>query len=243
MTLKLNQVIALEKGAKGTAVAATTDAYHQIQKAPLFAGQERVYQPKDDDGDTFPPEPVKLQLRVEDVLTKLAPFLERFWDLTITKDAANQAATANIVVDGEILATQVPVTSLLFLEKQLADINTLISKLPVLDPAETWEQRDGAWRSVPVLTTKTKKVPRTFVKAPATDKHPAQVDVFTEDAIIGTWNTTKLSGAIPTSTKQELIARVQKLQAAVKVAREEANVTEAPDVRISAALLGYLGIA
>jgi len=32
----------------------------------------------------------------------------------------------------------VPATYLLFLEKQLTDLHTLVSKLPVLDASETW---------------------------------------------------------------------------------------------------------
>jgi hypothetical protein len=63
--LKLNQVIALTKGAKSNGEAALTQAYHAIQKAALLAGITKTYKPRDDDGETLPSEGVKLQLRVE----------------------------------------------------------------------------------------------------------------------------------------------------------------------------------
>lgn len=243
MTLKLNQVIALEKGVKSTAESALTQAYHQLQKPQLLAGQERSYQPKDDEGDTYPPEPVKLQLRVPEVLDSVAQSLTRLFNVTATKDAANQVAVADIVVDGVVVVKDVPVTTLLTLEKKLVDLVTFVSKLPVLDPADTWVFDDtaNAWKSSTVRTTKSKKIPRNHVKAEATDKHPAQVEMFTEDVIVGAWSTTKLSGALSAADHRSLLNRVQALQAAVKVAREQANMTEAPDKQIGEAIFNYLG--
>lgn len=70
-------------------------------------------------------------------------------------------------------------------------------------------------------TVRTKKVPRNHVKAEATDKHPAQVDVYYEDVPVGYWTTVKFSGALPARRVNELLDRVEKLQQAVKFAREE----------------------
>lgn len=243
MTFKLNQVIAVEKGVKAGAASALTKAYHLLQKAALFAGQERTYKRRADDGEQYPPEPVKLQLKVETVLRDLVPTLSRFYDVTLTKDAANQVATADITVDDVVIATNVPVTSMLFLEKQLGDLVTVISKLPVLDGSENWTQNatTGAFQTDAAITTKSKKVPVTIIKVPATDKFPAQTEFFTEDQVVGEWHTVKLSGAITETKRQELLAKVQKLQAAVKVARETANMTEVVDRQIGAAVFDYLG--
>jgi hypothetical protein len=35
------------------------------------------------------------------------------------------------------------------------------------------------------------------VKAEATEKHPAQVEVYHEDVVVGQWKTVKFSGALP----------------------------------------------
>ena len=121
-----------------------------------------------------------------------------------------------------------PVTYLLFLEKQLVDLHTFVKKLPVLDAAESWTFDESAdcYATEPVQTVRTKKVPRNHVKAEATEKHPAQVEVYYEDVTVGYWKTVKFSGALPAKRVNELLERVEKLQQAVKFAREEANGTE-----------------
>ncbi|MFD9945538.1 hypothetical protein ACFWYW_49370 [Nonomuraea sp. NPDC059023] len=110
------------------------------------------------------------------------------------------------------------------------------------DPAETWSQdvHTEAWRTEPVKTTRTKKVPRNHVLAEATDKHPAQVQVFTEDIVVGYWTKVAFSGALPQRRVNELLARVQKLQDAVKFAREEANGADIVDRKIGEKVFSYL---
>lgn len=239
--LKLNQIVALEKGIKAEATSATNKAYHALQKPQFFSGQDRTYQRRDDEGEEYPPEPVKLQLRAETVLRDLVPKLTRFYDLTATKDAGNQTASVDVIVDGEVLLPQIPVTTCLFLEKQLVDLYTLVSKLPVLDSAENWSvNANGDYVTPPVHTNKTKKVPQTLVKAAATDKHPAQTEVFFEDKVVGTWSTVKISGAMDPQKREKLLEKIRALQTAVKTAREQANMTEVVDRKIGDAVFGYL---
>ena len=242
MTLRLNQVIALEKGVKTTAESGLTQAYHQLEKVQLFHGQERSYRPKDDDGDQYPAEPVKLQLRVPDVLADTAEQLTRLFDVTATKDAGNQLAAADIEVDGVTIVSAVPVTTLLALEKKLVDLATFVSKLPVTDQAEnwTWDADSLCWKADTAQTIKTKKIPRNHVKAEATEKHPAQVEVYYEDVVVGHWRTVKFSGALPATRIKELLDRVDKLQQAVKFAREEANNSEVTDVKVGEKVFDYL---
>ncbi len=239
---KLNQILAVEKGVKSDVQRKVTDAYHRIQKSPLLSGISRTYQPIDDEGEQLPPESTKVQVQADQVLKDVAVTLTRLFDVTGTKDVANCSAKADVKVDGAVLLSDVPVTYLLFLEKQLVDLHTLISKLPTLDPSETWalDENTDTWRTEPVKTTRTKKVPRNHVLAEATDKHPAQVQVFTEDVVVGYWTKIAFSGALPQRRVNELLARVQKLQDAVKYAREEANGIEVTDQRIGDAVFAYL---
>jgi hypothetical protein len=147
-----------------------------------------------------------------------------------------------VTVDGRVLIKDVPVTYLLFLEKQLTDLHTFVKKLPVLDAAESWVQdaSTDSWRTDPVQTYRTKRVPRNHVKAEATEKHPAQVEVYYEDVTIGYWTTVKFSGALPARRVNELLDRVERLQQAVKFAREEANGTQVADQQVGEAVFGYL---
>ncbi|MFC4006716.1 hypothetical protein ACFOY2_05755 [Nonomuraea purpurea] len=239
---KLNQILAVEKGVKSDVQRKVTDAYHQIQKAPLLSGISRTYQPIDDEGEQLPPESTRVQVQTEEVLKGVGAGLTRLFDVTATKDWANCHAKASVKVDGTVLLEDVPVTYLLFLEKQLTDVYTLVSKLPTLDPAETWarDEHSDAWRTEPVKTTRTKKVPRNHVLAEATEKHPAQVQVYNEDVVVGYWTKVVFSGALPQRRVNELLARVQKLQDAVKYAREEANGAEIVDQKIGEKVFGYL---
>jgi hypothetical protein len=239
---KLNQIIAVEKGVKSRSYSELTDAHQSLQKSAMLAGIARTYQPKDEEGEQYPPESTRVQLRAEEVLRQMATTLTRLFDVTATKDWANCQAKADVTVDGEVLLPAVPATYLLFLEKQLSDLHTFVAKLPVLDASESWsyDQAADCFATDPVQTTKTKKIPRNHVKAEATEKHPAQVEVYYEDVVVGHWRTVKFSGALPASRVKELLDRVDKLQQAVKFAREEANNSEVTDQHLGERVFAYL---
>ncbi|WP_436774458.1 DUF7873 family protein [Yinghuangia sp. YIM S09857] len=239
---KLNQIIAVEKGVKSKAFQELTQAHQDLQKSALLSGIARTYQPKDEEGEQLPPESTRVQVNAEEVLRGAAATLTRLFDVTATKDWANTEARADVVVAGTALLRDVPVSYLLFLEKQLVDLTTFIRKLPVLDAAETWSQDPSTdtWRTEPVRTVRTKKVPRNHVKAEATAEHPAQVEMYFEDVPVGYWTTVKFSGALPARRINELLGRVEKLQNAVKFAREEANSAEVTDRTVGAVVFDYL---
>jgi guanylate kinase len=239
---KLNQIIAVVNGKKTKTTKSVTDVYHNLQKPTLFEGISRTYRPSEEDGETLPPEKKLVQYKVQDAIREVREALTELWDVTATQDWANTKAVADVKVDGKSVLLKVPVTHLLFLEKQLTDLGTFVSKLPTLDSAEKWtfSQESDSYQSVESRTNKTKKVMRNHVKAAATDKHPAQVDVFTEDVKVGEWSTIKFSGAITAKRKNEMAERVAKLAEAVKFAREEANNLEVENQTISAPILDFV---
>lgn len=239
---KLNQIIAVESGVKAKAERTLTDLFHKVQKTALLTGISRTYQPKDEEGDRLPSESTLVQVKVDDVLSDVASSLERLFDVTLSKEEANAKARADVKVDNVVILQSVPVTYLLFLEKKLVEIQKFIGTLPTLDPAFTWSKdaNTGVYVNGATQTVRTKKVPRNHVKAEATDKHPAQVEVFFEDIIVGTWTKTDFSGATSSTAKAELLARVEKLQTAVKFAREEANNAEIQDAKAGAKVFEYL---
>jgi hypothetical protein len=239
---RLNQIIAVEKGIKSQSFQELTEAHQSLQKPALLSGISRSYRPKDEEGEQLPPESTRVQLKAEDVIRQTTESLTRLFDITATKDWTNCSAKADVVVDGQTLLSAVPATYLLFLEKQLVDLHTFIKKLPVLDASESWSFDSSAdcWATEPVQTLRTKKVPRNHVKAEATDKHPAQVEVYYEDVTVGYWRTVKFSGALPARRVNELLARVEKLQEAVKFAREEANNLDAEDIKVGERFFEYL---
>lgn len=243
---KLNQIIAIEKGIKNQAHSQLTAAHHQLLKTQLLTGQSGVYQPLDEEqGERFPSEIQKVQLKADEVVNDVVTTLTRLFDVVATKDVANTEAKANVVVDGKVLLEQLPVTYLLFLEKQLEGLHTLIKKLPVLDPAQEWEfdSASDVYVTEPVQSIKTKKQPRTLPKAMPTKEFPnivPQVDVWMEDALVGYWHRKKFSGAVPATRQKQLLDRVEVLQRAVVFAREEANTKQVVDQKVGKAVFDYL---
>lgn len=239
---KLNQVIAIEKGMKSTTESEITEAYHLAQKPEVFNGLIRVYEPKDELGEPLPPEQQTITMTAPNLTKMFSASLVKLFDITATKVYGNTKATADVIVDGTTLLENVPVEYLLFLEKRLQDVATYLTKLPVLDPGVDWhfDENKGVFASEPTTTHRTKKVLRNHVKAEATDKHPAQVDVYTEDETVGYWKLTRFSGALPVPLRDQWRDRVRKLQAAVKFAREEANSLAVESVSTGDAVFNYL---
>ena len=176
------------------------------------------------------------------MLAGTATALTRLFDVTAAKDWTNCEARADVEVDGNVLIPQAPVSYLLFLEKQLTELNGTVRRLPVLDPAEEWEldANTGAYRTREVHTVRAKKVPRNHTLAEATPQHPAQVQVWHEDVVAGTWKTVKFSGALPAARVKQIAERIDRLHTAVKFAREHANGADVVDARVGETVFGYL---
>ena len=75
------------------------------------------------------------------------------FDVVLTQDMGNTHAKADIKVNGQTILPNVPVTYLLFLEKQVVDLETFVTKLPSLDPSEVWEA-DGELAGTPRSRTR-----------------------------------------------------------------------------------------
>ncbi|MBD2519141.1 hypothetical protein H6G93_30115 [Nostoc sp. FACHB-973] len=241
--MKLNQVIAVLQTVKANSAKAKTSVYHLIQKNTIFQGISRTFQPVAEDGFVYPPENQTLQMKAEDLLTQFEQACTELFNLCATQDWANAQAKADIVVDGTTILREVPVSYLLFLEKQLADIKTFISTLPILDTSESWvyDQQQECFATEPKYTTKTKKIVKPVVLYEATKEHPAQVKESSEDVPEGTWRTVKFSGAISQARQNELLRRVDKLMQEVIFAREQANSLEVTqNNQVARSIFGYL---
>lgn len=242
-TVKLASIVAVEKSKKQRTNKETGEVYKVLDKVAVFSGLHRSYHPlNDDDNEVLPDEVQKVTLRVGDLLATATKSLSELWDVTATKDYGNVQATANVVVGDTTLIEDAPVPFLLFMEKQLQDVITLIMGLPTLDPSKEWEWDDNSmtYRSNTTVTNRTKKLPTSHVKYPATVEHPAQVEVIMIDKIVGTWEATQYSGAIPLQEKSELLDRATAVLDAVKVAREEANSANVEQRQVADRVLSYI---
>src|SRR5262245_61264621 len=123
---KLNQIIAIQAAKKSNAKESLTAAYHTLQKPDLLTGISRSYKPKDEGGEMQPPENKLVQVKVKELIARLQRDLIEMFDVVATQDWANCQAKADVSVDGRAIVSGVPVTHLLFLEKQLVDLATFI---------------------------------------------------------------------------------------------------------------------
>lgn len=240
--MKLNQVIAVEKGVKTRTNADLSALYAVVQKSALFDGLKKTYSPLNEGGEQHPPQEQRVQQSVAGALKNAQKFMEELLDVTAQKDYTNCVAKADVSVDGETILTGVPVSYLLFLEKQITDLHSFVAKLPTLDPAREWKADAGLglWRTEPTKSFRTKKEQRPIVLYGATDKHPAQTQLITEDINVGTWEEVRFSGATQATDVQKLLGRIEKLQKAVKFAREEANMTTVVNVTVADKVLGWI---
>lgn len=238
----LNQVIAIEKGIKSRTHERVTTAHRTLQKAELFNGHSKKYQAIDANGEQFEDDNRKVQFQAESLLEEICSNLKERFDIEATKDSTNGVASADVVLEGAVLLKSVPATTLIFLEKQMQELRNDLEKAPVLDSAEDWEldPNSNLYRTKPIRSHRTKKVIKAIVKYDATPEHPAQTDLINEDVVVGHYETTKLSGALRSPRKVELLKRVDKLIDALKTAREQANMTPTVELAVGDSIFGYL---
>jgi len=241
----LNQIIAIEKGIKARIYSEITELHKLCKKPDLFNGFHKAYQKlNDNDPELLPPESKLVQFTVKDMLTTLSTKSAELLSVTARKDWSNMSATADVVLDSTTILSDVPVTYLIFLEKQLVDIRTFVESLPTLDSADSWtfDVNSGLYNTSEIKTHRTKKVQKALVLLEPTPQHPGQAQIIVEDTLVGHWAQVKHSSAMPKPKKAALLGRVDTLLNAVKEAREKANSGEeasnTPDV--GKAVFGYL---
>jgi hypothetical protein len=179
-------------------------------------------------------------------LEYVAESLVRYIDVLAQKERTNQEAKANIELeDGTVFLTDVPATMLLSLENHLERWRLMYHSIPTLQPGIEWipdpDQGEGVYKSVaPEIRNKTEKVIRHKVLYDATDKHPAQIEKWTEDAPIGRFINVRWSGMISPAEKSKLLGRIDSLIAAVKKARMRANTQEVVKVSIGKKIFDFV---
>ena len=169
---------------------------------------------------------------VFDTLDYMLDLFARAEDLQFQKNATNRRAVGTVMWRSAELLVGLPVDELLGLEARLTRLRALFSEIPTLDATKHWMKADelgaGIWAiQYPEETTKTEKQVVPIIMAPATDKHPAQVQPAQKDITVGKFKTIKRSGAVTAFQKAEVIKRVDELLIEVKQARMRANETEA----------------
>jgi hypothetical protein len=239
--MKQHHVLAVESSVKNKVAEKLTAIYKAFQKPDLFNGHVKVFTPRSESQDaagyeTLPDDRKNVQQSVTESLKVVREQQSEIFDLAFKRDVTNCLAKADIVVDDKAVLKNVPVTYLLWLGHQLDDLHSEVKKIPTLDSAEKWkfDAEQNLYATEPTEQVRTKKVAMPLILHPATKEHPAQVKEVTEDVRTGTWRTIKYSSAMPADQRDAMLARVEKLQNAVKQARETANSIDVPETASAA---------
>ena len=249
---KLHEILAVEKARTGQVKTLLEDTSRKFNKAAdYFSGHLKSLKLiKDDPANVAIEAAAREHRQLPTTVVETLEYLFKHWanaeDVLLQKSLTNQVARADIVLaDGHVLAASVPVDELLGLESRLEELRKVFHAMPTnradtkYAPAD--DGRKGSWTAVDAdITTKTERTKEPFIKAPATDKHPAQVDVVEKDIVVGTFTNIKLSGAATTLQKAQAIELVDDLIAATKQARMRANTAEVIDGKVGTAITGYL---
>ncbi len=247
-TQSLHELLAIASNLKGQSDkvrAQLADTFEK--KRHLFGSKVVVFVPNAEGQSAETTVESDVQTTVPQELKWVSAHLAKAIDVSYQVAEANTSARADIVLDdGTTLATGVPATALLELEKRVAEIKALAEAVPTLDPAkgfspDTTFRLPNVFRARDIAKTRTTKVKEVLVLYPATDKHPAQVQVLDKDVPTGKVQEQEWSGLITPAAKADLINRVEIVARAVHKARSRANNVTVDSTRtIGAALLTYI---
>ncbi len=188
---------------------------------------------------------VEVANTVKEKLNEVTKAFTRYWDLRLQKEQANQNARADVIINGKNIFTDVPVTFLLNMEEELRQVKKVYSVMPTLKPGVEWEDDSQKGRGIyksthNTETAKTEKTKQHKVIVQATDKFPAQVEVWNDDRPIGKYITQNWSGMISESDKALLISRIDTILAAFKKARQRANTQQTCQMEIGKEVFAFI---
>lgn len=172
-------------------------------------------------------------------------YVTNYVDLLMQKEFTNKKAIADLVIDDEVIAKDLPATFLLTLEQKFTKLRGLYEAIPTLAPSIEWEI--DSTKGADIYKSKTSEIRRKTEKSikhkvlyEATDKHPAQISEWNEDRHIGDFETKRWSGMLSPAEKSNLLAKLDTLIMSAKKARMKANSADSVDIAIGKKIFNYL---
>lgn len=244
---QFHELIAVEADLKESATQMMADALNTFSKKPdHFKGHVKstVYFDSARENENTTDEKA-LVTTVDDKLNYALSFLGKYYDALLQKEATNQVASADLVVDGVTIAENVPSTFLLGMENRLKNLRDVLIAIPTLEPNMTWDldqsaDRAGIYKSPPVVQMKSELTHSYKVLYEATEHHPANIKELTEQKPVARMETVHTSGMWTPHRKANAIARLDKMLRAVKRARQQANTAEIQRRTISDQMFAYV---
>ena len=243
---KLHELLAVETDLEGQARNIMDETRKVFKDKPnLFMGAVRTYKPFVDDGIDYPEEHQSLTSTVEEKLDYAVNSICRYYDALLQKEATNQEAKADLVVDGEVIGKDLPATFLLGMETRLKKLRVMYAQIPTLAVGTEWKLDEGKGKGIfclahPEESMKTQKTTKSKVLYEATEHHPAQIDKWDEVENVGKYTKQLWCGMLTPARKSELLGRIDTLISAVKKARQRANSTEIVNVQVGRKIMDFI---
>ena len=251
---KLHELLAVESDLSGISDKIMKETKKVFkEKEVVFKGMIRTYKPFVDDGIEYPEDRIDLTTTVDEKLDYMSKSVVKYFDAILQKESTNQVAVADLVVDGEVLATSLPATFLLGMESRLRILREVYAQIPTLEIGIEWELDDSRGANIfkttyPEESMKTQRTTKSTVlyeaKFPKANEGgnsiPAVIDKWEEVENVGKYTKKHWSGAVTAARKSELLGRIDNLLRAVKKARQRANSTEVVSTRVGNTLFEYI---
>lgn len=246
MSNKLHELLAVEGDLKEVTAKILKEARNTFKEKPAhFTAALRVVEMFEENAVGEDPAHQEMVTTVDQKLKYVQDHVVRYYDAVLQKEIGNQTATENIIVNGETLIENVPVTFLLGLESKLGEIRGLYNLIPTLAPGIAWEldvgEGEGVYKMThPAEKFRTARTVKHKVLYEATKEHPAQIEKWNEDVKVGKIVTTQWSGMLKPADKSTLLRRIDDLIQGVKKARQRANNCKIEPVNIGSKLFDYI---
>lgn len=241
----LHEILAVENDKENAAKIILEEAVVTFtKKQEHFIGKVVEYKPFDENSPDADVQSKELDTTVYDKLDYALNAVVQSIDVTATKEAANQLAVADVILDGEVIFIALPATTLLTLETRLKRLFDSFKHIPTLAPGRKWTQDPNKgkhiWVDEPETKFRTSRTTKHKILVEPTEHHPAQIDKWQEDERIGIYVSTTWCGMISPAQKSNLLARTNKLIVAVKEARQRANTQPIENIHIGDTIKKYL---
>ena len=243
----LHEVLAVEGDLQKVSSKLCSESIKTLGKENLFKGQIRSLRYFDAAmAESNTDETTILETTVDENIDYLVKPVAAYWDAVLQKDATNQLAVSDLIVNGKTIATNLPATFLLGLEKKLVDLRKVYDAIPTLPPGIKWIPDETAEKAgifmtaIPTEEFKTKKDIEFKEAAPPTKEHKAQMVQVPIMTNIGKYTTDRMCGMFTPLRKAQCIARVDEVLKGVKQARNRANGQEVVDARVGEVILNFI---
>jgi hypothetical protein len=232
---KLHELLAVESDLKGQFEKIFAESKVTFEKKPDhflgFHKNLKMFDSSREHEEAAAEQHKALVTTVDEKLKHTWKYAVKYFDALLQKEATNQTAMADLVVAGNVIAEKVPATFLLGMEDRLKRMRDLYESIPTLQPGVEWAkdeaERPGVFKAAYAeKANKTEQTIQHKILVPPTDKHPAQIEKWTEQVPVGVYSNDRWSGMVSPARKAELLEKVDMLLNAVKKARQRANQAE-----------------